>query len=204
MNALVLVLLAAAASAKPQFPAVRLAGPGFFVGESAFRSSGFQGNNFQQGNNNQNNQFQGSFSNSQLQSEFQQSSQFQTANAQLAAQLRNTNSEFPIDGVFEPLNLPSGASLLMRQIDTSFSCGDRPYGYYADEGNNCQVFHVCNPYLYSDGRIEAVQHSFMCNEGLRFDQKELTCVEQYAAIPCAESSFHYSRNEEFGLPEEKF
>ncbi|XP_076035400.1 uncharacterized protein LOC143021674 [Oratosquilla oratoria] len=116
---------------------------------------------------------------------------------------RQSQDSQPIDGVFEPLNLPSGAYLLMGQIDTSFSCADRPYGYYADQGNDCRVFHVCNPYLFDDGRVETQQYSFMCNEHTVFDQKELTCVEQYAASPCEESYLHYSRNEEFGLPEEK-
>ncbi|ROT68212.1 hypothetical protein C7M84_013664 [Penaeus vannamei] len=27
--------------------------------------------------------------------------------------------------------------------ETSFSCADRPYGYYADTEANCQVFHIC-------------------------------------------------------------
>ncbi|XP_076034935.1 uncharacterized protein LOC143021395 [Oratosquilla oratoria] len=109
-----------------------------------------------------------------------------------------------INGQFEPLNLPAGASLLLGSIDTSFNCADRPYGYYADEGNDCRVFHVCNPYLFEDGRIETVQYSFMCGEGSVFDQSALTCVEQFAAIPCSESSFFYSRNEEFGRVQERF
>lgn len=28
--------------------------------------------------------------------------------------------------------------------ETSFSCTDRPYGYYADVEAECQVFHICN------------------------------------------------------------
>ncbi|XP_076035202.1 uncharacterized protein LOC143021512 [Oratosquilla oratoria] len=103
-----------------------------------------------------------------------------------------------VNGVFEPLNLPSGASLLMGNIDTSFACGDSPYGYYADERNDCRIFHICNPYLFEDGRVESVQYSFMCGEGAVFDQSQLTCVEQFAAIPCQESANFYSRNEEFG------
>ncbi|XP_076034948.1 uncharacterized protein LOC143021397 [Oratosquilla oratoria] len=103
-----------------------------------------------------------------------------------------------INGQFEPLNLPAGASLLLGSIDTSFACGDRPYGFYADQGNGCRVFHVCNPYLFEDGHIETVQYSFMCGEGTIFDQSELACVEQFAAISCTESFFFYSRNEAFG------
>ncbi|XP_076035114.1 uncharacterized protein LOC143021466 [Oratosquilla oratoria] len=204
MNTLAAVMLIAVVSAQPQLPAVRLARPGSFNGvelQQTFSS-------FQQGVNNQNNQFQDGFSsNSQFQTTSDisgsQVTSFGEGSSKLTPQVLSSQSEFPVDGVFEPLNLPSGASILMRQIDTSFQCADRPYGYYADEGNNCQVFHVCNPYLFDDGRIDTVQHSFMCNEGLRFDQKELTCVDQFAALPCPESSFFYSRNEEFGRPEEK-
>merc|ERR1711872_1188408 len=76
-----------------------------------------------------------------------------------------------ISGVFEPLNLPSGASAILGNIDTSFSCYEMPYGYYADRDNNCNLFHVCNPTLFSDGSIETYQYSFMCGEGTVFDQK---------------------------------
>ncbi|XP_076035502.1 uncharacterized protein LOC143021715 [Oratosquilla oratoria] len=136
----------------------------------------------------------------------EEKSQQATQNIQFINQnqpLHQSQDSQPIDGVFEPLNLPSGAYLLMGQIDTSFSCADRPYGYYADQGNDCRVFHVCNPYLFDDGRVETQQYSFMCNEHTVFDQKELTCVEKYAANPCGESYLHFSKNEEFGLPEEK-
>ncbi|XP_076035621.1 uncharacterized protein LOC143021783 [Oratosquilla oratoria] len=236
MNSLAIVLFTAVVSAQPQFPAVRLARPGSFVGVGLQQAD----NSFRQGINSQNSQFQDGFSNSgqfqtgfsnsgQFQTGFSNSGQFQTGfsnsgqsqsvsnsefsssqlnsfqdrNSQLSAQVRSSDSEFPIEGVFEPLNLPSGASLLMGQIDVSFSCGDRPYGFYADEANNCQVFHVCNPYLFDDGRVETHQYSFMCGEGRVFDQSKLTCVDQFAAIPCSESSFFYSKNEEFGRPEEK-
>merc|ERR1712002_898940 len=35
-------------------------------------------------------------------------------------------------GAFEPLNLPSGASVLLGSISSQFSCVGLPYGYYAD------------------------------------------------------------------------
>ncbi|XP_066986833.1 dr1-associated corepressor homolog [Macrobrachium rosenbergii] len=111
------------------------------------------------------------------------------------------NGEF--DGVFEPLNLPSGASAIHGSISTSFSCADRPYGYYADEQNSCRVFHVCNPYLFSDGQVQTYQYSFMCGEGTIFDQNELTCKAEYEATPCQEAQNFYFRNEQFGRPEEK-
>ncbi|XP_076034932.1 uncharacterized protein LOC143021381 [Oratosquilla oratoria] len=109
-----------------------------------------------------------------------------------------------VNGEFEPLNLPSGASLLLGQIDTSFQCADRPYGYYADQGNACRVFHICNPYLFEDGRIETYQYSFLCGEGAIFDQRALTCAEQFAALPCQEAANFYFRNEKFGRTDEEF
>ncbi|KAK7024221.1 hypothetical protein SK128_004555 [Halocaridina rubra] len=105
--------------------------------------------------------------------------------------------------VFEPLNLPSGASLLLGSIDTGFSCVNRPYGYYADQDNSCRIFHVCNPALFSSGKIQTYQYSFMCGEGTIFDQNELTCKMAYDATPCQDAPNYYSRNEEFGRPEEK-
>merc|ERR1712106_427813 len=79
-------------------------------------------------------------------------------------------------GTFEPLNLPSGASALLGDISTSFSCADRPYGYYADPENFCRIFHICNPTLFGDGTVQTYQYSLMCGEGSVFDQAKLTCV----------------------------
>nr|XP_027233057.1 uncharacterized protein LOC113824520 [Penaeus vannamei] len=113
------------------------------------------------------------------------------------------SSSDSVSGVFEPLNLPSGASALLGGITSAFSCLDRPYGYYADQDNSCRVFHVCNPTLFSNGAVETYQYSFMCGEGSVFDQKELTCVAESSAIPCQESSNYFYTNEQFGRPEDK-
>jgi len=109
----------------------------------------------------------------------------------------------PPFGVFEPLNLPSGATQLLGNIDTSFSCADRPYGYYADSDNRCAIFHICNPALFEDGTVQAYQYSFLCGEETVFDQDQMTCVELSAAIDCGDSPNYYWRNQAFGLPEEK-
>jgi len=108
-----------------------------------------------------------------------------------------------INGVFEPMNLPSGASSLLGDISTSFTCLNRPYGYYADQDNSCRVFHICNPSLFSDGAVESYQYSFLCGEGTIFDQRQLTCVTEVEAIPCQESSSFFYTNEQFGRPEDK-
>ncbi|XP_064099785.1 uncharacterized protein DDB_G0292186-like [Macrobrachium nipponense] len=127
--------------------------------------------------------------------------------SQSSAQFRSgsSSSEFNevFGGIFEPLNLPSGASAILGSISTSFSCVERPYGYYADQDNSCRVFHICNPYLFSDGEVQTYQYSFMCNEGSIFDQSEMVCKAEYEATPCQEAQNFYFKNEEFGLPEER-
>merc|ERR1711872_252731 len=83
-------------------------------------------------------------------------------------------------GAFEPLNLPSGASVLLGSISSQFSCVGLPYGYYADEG------------------VETYQYSFMCGEGTQFDQRQLTCVRPEEATPCQETRNFLYVNEQFG------
>jgi len=107
------------------------------------------------------------------------------------------------DGVFEPLNLPSGASYMLGDVSPAFSCANRPYGYYADPDNQCRVFHICNPSLYEDGTVQTYQYSFMCDAGSIFDQKALTCVREFSATPCQYAPSLYWVNTQFGLPHEK-
>merc|ERR1739842_24683 len=101
-------------------------------------------------------------------------------------------------GSFEPLNLPSGAGALLGGISTSFSCADRPYGYYAAPENFCRVFHICNPTLFGDGKVQTYQYSLMCGDGSVFDQAKLTCVAEFEATPCSDAPNFYFRNEVFG------
>ncbi|XP_042860265.1 putative uncharacterized protein DDB_G0286901 [Penaeus japonicus] len=151
-------------------------------------------------NQNSNNRFQSSFDNQDSNNRFSKNSQSQTTSF---LQSRSSFDASSDNGFFEPLNLPSGASALLGGITSSFSCLDRPYGYYADQDNSCRVFHICNPTLFSNGAVETYQYSFMCGEGSVFDQKELTCVAESSAIPCQESSNFLYTNEQFGRPEEK-
>ncbi|ROT68674.1 hypothetical protein C7M84_013156 [Penaeus vannamei] len=127
-------------------------------------------NQFQQ---NSNNRFQSNFNN-------QDSNRF-SQNSQTTSFLQSSSDS--VSGVFEPLNLPSGASALLGGITSAFSCLDRPYGYYADQDNSCRVFHVCNPTLFSNGAVETYQYSFMCGEGSVFDQKELTLCGRVVRHP---------------------
>ncbi|MPC10643.1 hypothetical protein E2C01_003282 [Portunus trituberculatus] len=48
--------------------------------------------------------------------------------------------------------------------ETSFSCQDRPYGYYADVEAECQVFHICN---------NNAKWSFRCPNQTLFNQVRL-------------------------------
>merc|ERR1712168_539539 len=155
---------------------------------------------FIQANNQQSSlgRFQSNFKQQNTNNRFSQNSQFQTKSGSSFE-----SSSDSIDGAFEPLNLPSGASFLLGSISTSFSCLDRPYGYYADQDNSCRVFHICNPTLFSNGAVETYQYSFMCGEGSVFDQSKLTCVAESEAIPCQESSSFFFTNEQFGRTEEK-
>merc|ERR1711872_353100 len=106
-------------------------------------------------------------------------------------------------GAFEPLNLPSGASVLLGSISSQFSCVGLPYGYYADEDNSCRVFHVCNPLINANEGVETYQYSFMCGDGTQFDQRQLTCVRPEEATPCQETRNFLYVNEQFGRPIER-
>ncbi|XP_064100668.1 probable serine/threonine-protein kinase DDB_G0278845 [Macrobrachium nipponense] len=168
--------------------------------DNRFQQTSFTGTRFVNNNNNNNNNNIQFNTNSQVSS----TSQLQSSNRrQLNAASSLSQFTDEVNGVFEPLNLPSGATLLLGRISSSFSCADRPYGYYADQENSCRVFHVCNPALFSDGKIETYQYSFMCGEGTVFDQDELTCKVEYDATPCQEAANFYFRNEQFGRLEDR-
>merc|ERR1712002_730434 len=156
------------------------------------------------------NEFSTQFSNSQ-----QQQSSFGASNTQGSSSFFRTGEsssafsgqqvgEFEESfGAFEPLNLPSGASVLLGSISSQFSCVGLPYGYYADEDNSCRVFHVCNPLINANEGVETYQYSFMCGEGTQFDQRQLTCVRPEEATPCQETRNFLYVNEQFGRPIER-
>ncbi|CAL4064000.1 unnamed protein product [Meganyctiphanes norvegica] len=201
-----------------QSPAVRLAGTRFFQGANqgpTFRSnvqeeqSGrfFQGANrdFNQANQVQVFSEQDRLNNFRIQQNRDNAFQFERQNPNFSFQQPQVRigAEPSFDGSlevgsFEPLNLPSGASALLGGISSSFSCADRPYGYYADPDNYCRVFHICNPALFGDGTVQTYQYSFFCGEGAVFDQSKLTCVAEFEATPCQDAPNFYFRNEVFG------
>lgn len=68
------------------------------------------------------------------------------------------------------MTLPSNATSIRSDITDNFSCSGRSYGYYADIENDCQIFHVCLPVTYPDGREQRFRWSFICPEETAFDQ----------------------------------
>nr|XP_053654321.1 uncharacterized protein LOC128703618 [Cherax quadricarinatus] len=95
------------------------------------------------------------------------------------------------------LELPSNASLILGSVQTGFECADLPYGYYADEANNCAVFHVCLP-LINFGEVQIRHFSFFCGEGTIFDQQRLVCALPQEAVPCSQAAAYRKSNEYFG------
>ncbi|KAJ6217081.1 hypothetical protein RDWZM_008238 [Blomia tropicalis] len=87
-----------------------------------------------------------------------------------------------------------GIEYVVPEVRETFSCAQREYGYYADVGNNCQVFHVCVP--------PGQQFSFFCPNTTIFDQRLLICQDQYTATPCQEAERYYVVNQNFGVLEE--
>merc|ERR1712142_811477 len=99
--------------------------------------------------------------------------------------------------------LPSNATLILGGIQFGFDCGDLPYGYYADEANNCAIYHVCLPYIEDD--LYVTRHfSFMCGVGTVFDQERLVCDFPESALPCSESGLFRKSNEYFGREDVNF
>ncbi|XP_037093276.1 translation initiation factor IF-2-like [Pollicipes pollicipes] len=90
--------------------------------------------------------------------------------------------------------LPGGSqSVIGDRSPSTFSCQDRPYGYYADMEADCQVFHICSPMTRNDGTQVNLKHSFFCNNGTLFDQLTLSCREETAALPCSLAIEYYNK-----------
>lgn len=97
------------------------------------------------------------------------------------------------------LTLPSNATSIRENITDGFSCEGKMYGYYADIENDCQIFHVCLPVVYSDGMEKNFRWSFICPEETVFSQEYFTCVrEEDLNFDCSESEYFYDLNQNFG------
>lgn len=116
-----------------------------------------------------------------------------------------TNSSESAEADF--LGLPVGSTkILGDKIDTSFDCTGRSYGYYADVKNQCKIYHVCSPKTDEFG-VRFYEHfSFVCAEGLVFDQRKITCVpNKEASHECSDSERYFEKtSEQFHKEHESF
>jgi len=96
----------------------------------------------------------------------------------------------------EAYNFPDGAELIVGSIKTSFQCSTG--GYFADQDNDCKVFHICQINELPDGKTEIVQDSFFCPNQTVFSQFSMTCATAEEAIPCASSAEFFYLNERIG------
>lgn len=95
--------------------------------------------------------------------------------------------------------------IIGQSIVESFTCDNRPYGYYADMDNDCKLFHVCLPIVDEIGETLSVDHfTFMCGNQTVFSQESLTCADPIDALPCEQAGTLYDIvNAEFGrIPED--
>ncbi|GFG30696.1 hypothetical protein Cfor_07473 [Coptotermes formosanus] len=104
----------------------------------------------------------------------------------------------------EALGLPSNATSIRSDITDTFSCESRIYGYYADVDNDCQLFHVCLPVQFANGKEQTFKWSFICPEETVFNQESFTCTRPEDAIACEEAPQYYSLNEGFGQTDRPF
>jgi len=95
------------------------------------------------------------------------------------------------------LGLSSGASRVVPNIKTSFSCVGKRYGYFADVDNNCQIFHTCEPTVNAKGEPVIYHFTKFCPNQTRFDQKQLACVQLTAPnlLACSQSMQYYPATE---------
>ncbi|KAH8319259.1 hypothetical protein KR067_001611 [Drosophila pandora] len=108
------------------------------------------------------------------------------------------------DASLGTLTLPSNATSIRADITDNFSCANKSYGYYADVENDCQIFHVCLPVTYADGRENTFRWSFICPEDTIFSQESFTCMRREdMTIECSDSSRYYELNGNFGGPVEE-
>jgi len=104
--------------------------------------------------------------------------------------------------------LPDNYTLIRPNTVDTFRCagsefpkGYRNYGYYADQDNECQIFHVCLPMqqLYPHNFTAPVtyQFSFICPEYTIFSQDAMVCAWANEAVPCEYAAELYTVNEYF-------
>ena len=81
----------------------------------------------------------------------------------------NIVDEFTCDGK-KKMNFTNYLQIFQCINTNLYKISGRPYGYYADVANECQIFHICYPVVYADGEEEMFKWSFICPNGTIFDQ----------------------------------
>jgi hypothetical protein len=91
-------------------------------------------------------------------------------------------------GVIDDANTTANASV--------FSCYNRRYGYYADVGKKCLMFHLCYPVQEpTTGLLIFQRFSFVCSDNAVFDQQHLVCVDNDTlSYPCSESDKYFTES----------
>ncbi|XP_018016089.1 uncharacterized protein LOC108672849 [Hyalella azteca] len=97
--------------------------------------------------------------------------------------------------------LIDNATLIRPNIVEGFSCDGRIYGYYADQLNECQIFHICVPLkqMFPERFTDRdVYHfSFICPQYTIFSQDAMVCAWSQSAVPCSEAHHLYDMNKNF-------
>jgi len=97
--------------------------------------------------------------------------------------------------------LIDNATLIRENLVEGFNCTGMRYGYYADQLNDCQVFHVCVnmeqifPSLYT--AKDTYHFSFICPKYTIFSQDSMVCASNTSAVPCGEAHKLYYMNQNF-------
>ncbi|XP_074597547.1 uncharacterized protein LOC141852438 [Brevipalpus obovatus] len=113
------------------------------------------------------------------------------------AQRTRTRTNRPIRQASAELLLPDGVEfLLAAPLANTFRC--EAAGYYADIDNNCQIFHICDVQLNSQGVTEVRQYSFACGNQTIFNQLTMTCASPEESIPCELAPNFYPLNQRIG------
>ncbi|CAM1324277.1 Uncharacterised protein g8626 [Pycnogonum litorale] len=116
---------------------------------------------------------------------------------------QDTEPQQPSSVESTPFKLSAGYELILRNpVKEGFTCEGRPYGYYADADNDCQIFHVCQPLILGPELQRTLTYSFFCPNQTVFDQKSLVCIFPGNDFDCQASiSFAEQVNSEFGKVE---
>jgi hypothetical protein len=116
--------------------------------------------------------------------------------ASSVADLSNSSSQVPVDRPYNDVHygvIDDGNSSDSKPGE--FTCNDRKFGYYADEGRNCSYYHLCIPVRLPifQQRTYYQRLSFICADNTWFDQTQIKCVP-HPTIACSDSAKYYEHS----------